>query len=112
LLHRVAEQGHGNLGLTHQHVRAVAKLPGLLYKLLGGCLCFLRAAAHFRREHRATVEMGSNAVGQVFTAPRASVRAPGERAPEKFVLPKLPGARHALRYGVVPAVVNEKEARA
>jgi hypothetical protein len=52
--------------------------------------------------------MGSNAAGQVFTAPRASVRPAGERAPEKLFLPEPPGARHALPYRVVPAVVNEK----
>jgi hypothetical protein len=97
-----------DLGLTPQHVRSVAKLVGLFYKLLGGRPCCLRPTSHFRWEHRAIVEMGSSTVGQVFTAPGASVRAAGEGVPGKLVESEAPGARNAVRYGVVPAVVNEK----
>jgi hypothetical protein len=109
-LHRVAEQRQSDFGLTHQYVRAVAKLPGVFHELSGGCPELLRPSAHFRREHRAAVEMGAKALGHVFKAPRAPIRVAGEGPPEQFVLPEPPGARHALRYGVVPAAVKEKGA--
>jgi hypothetical protein len=54
--------------------------------------------------------MGAKALGHVFKAPRAPIRVAGEGPPEQFVLPEPPGARHAIRYGVVPAVVKEKGA--
>jgi hypothetical protein len=110
LLHRVAEQGPGDLGLPHQHVRAVAKLSSTLHELLSGCPGLLRASAHFRREHCATIEMGANAVGQVFMASGASIRAAGEGTREKLVLPERPCAWRAHRYGMVPAIVKEKSA--
>jgi hypothetical protein len=110
LLHRVAEQGPGDLGLPHQHVRAVAKLSSTFHELLSGCPGLLRAAAHFGREHCATIEMGANAIGQVFMASGAPIRAAGEGTREKLVLPERPGAWRAHRYGMVPAIVKEKSA--
>jgi len=101
LLRRIAKFGHGDLGLRPQHVC----LAALFRELAAGCACFLRPASHVRWDCCAAVEMGANAVGQVRTALRAQIRV-GAR--EKFVRPDAPGARHALPYGVVPAVLIEQ----
>ena len=76
LLHRVAEQGHGDFGL--------AELTAMFHELSGGRKYFLRLASLFRWKHRAAVEMGANAVSQLFTAFWAPIRAVAEQAREQF----------------------------
>jgi hypothetical protein len=54
--------------------------------------------------------MGANAIGQVFMASGAPIRAAGEGTREQLVLPEGPGAWRAHRYGMVPAIVKKKSA--
>jgi hypothetical protein len=54
--------------------------------------------------------MGANAIGQIFMASGAPIRAAGEGTREKLILPERPGAWRAHRYGVVPTIVKEKSA--
>jgi hypothetical protein len=59
----------------------------------------LCATAHFLREDRATVGMGSNAIGQVFMAPRLTAKVrellSSHRAPESSQYPSGLGVRVA-----------------
>jgi hypothetical protein len=107
LLHRGAERGHGDLGLAHQYVCRVPELAAQFDELLGGRACFLRPASHFRREHRAAVEMGANGIAQIVAALRAQIRVAGP-AREQFVRPEPSGAQDALPDSVFPAVLVEK----
>jgi len=52
--------------------------------------------------------MGANSVGQIFTASGAQIGVVAEQAGGKLVLSEAPGARHAPRNDMVPAVFVEK----
>ena len=63
---------------------------------------------HFRRNHRATVQMTTNTFSQIRTATRTQMRAVAEKVHTKLRLSETLGARVALRDRVTPTV-PEKE---
>ena len=107
LRHGLAERGSRSFGLTYQVIGAIRHVVSLRDELSCGIAHFSGLQAHFRREDRATVEMTTNAFGQVGATARTQMDAVAEQISAQLVLSKDPGARDALRDRVVPAKPEE-----
>jgi len=107
LRHGLAERGSRSFGLTYQVIGAIRQVVSLRDELSCGIAHFSGLQAHFRREDRATVEMTTNAFGQVGATARTQMDAVAEQISAQLVLSKDPGARDALRDRVVPAIQEE-----
>jgi len=107
LLHRLAERGGSGFGLVYQAIGLVGQLVPVRDELACGIAHLSGFQTHFRREHCASVEMTTNAFGQVRTATRTQMYAVAEKVSAKLVLSEAPGARDALCHHVVPAIPEE-----
>jgi hypothetical protein len=70
--------------------------------------CFPRPPAHHFREHRATVEVTANALGQIRTTPWTQIRAVTEKVRAKLVRSEALGACGTHPHCVLPAVPEEE----
>src|SRR5439155_26312811 len=96
-------------GLLHQHVRRIGQLVAFLHQTLRRLARCLRPASYFCWEHRAAVEVRTDAVGQIPTAPRAQMRAIADRIEGEFGQVEAGRARDA-RDPMVPTIGEEERA--